>query len=345
MTTTINLVQTVMKKNLASQYNPYIYAQIDSVDGSCAPIPARLAEQYSQCGEDLIVISLLEALRKNKVSSLPDTSIYIEIGANHPISGSNTYLLNRRGFQGILIEANPKLIAELRRHRPLDLIINAAINPSAQTFVDFYISNQHELSSLNKNFVASWHDGNVGISETLRVPGMRINDLLQQYVGNKTVAYMSIDIEGLDYSVLSDMDFEKWRPIIIQTEPSENFTKGNADRIINLLDKNNYLLIGVTDVNFLFMDKLFIGNIKPEISEASSLIAYLKKQLNHSNSILEEQKSELSRVRLALCEFSALGQEKSYVTQLINRILGKLLGVRLVRVRTLDRLLSSNVPY
>jgi FkbM family methyltransferase len=323
------------------QHNPYIYAQIDLLDGSCAPIPARLAEQYSQCGEDVIVSSLLEALLRTRADIQIDASIYIEIGANHPISGSNTFLLCRRGYRGVLVEANPKLIPELRKLRPTDIIINAAITPYPEQLVDLHISNQHELSSLNRNFVTSWHEGKIGISETLRVPSMRVNDLLQQHTCGKTIVYLSIDIEGLDCSVLADMDFEKWRPILIQAEPSDHFISAGSNNIINLLDSKNYLLIGVTDVNLLFIDRLFLNMLKPEISEPAGLIVYLQKQLDDSRSILEKSKEELSKAHIALHEFAVLWKNESRLTHSINKILEKLLGVRLVRVRALKRLVSS----
>ena len=59
----------------------------------------RQRDSYSQHGEDKLVRQLLEKL------NLKDL-LYVDIGANHPIKISNTYLLYRNGMRGIVIEPN-----------------------------------------------------------------------------------------------------------------------------------------------------------------------------------------------------------------------------------------------
>lgn len=52
---------------------------------------------------------------------------YFDIGANHYLRGSNSYLSYRRGGRGVLMEADPILCENLRKKRPEDQVLTAAI--------------------------------------------------------------------------------------------------------------------------------------------------------------------------------------------------------------------------
>lgn len=208
-------------------------------------------ETYSQDGEDIIISSLLRAqmLRENR--SMNDV-FYIEIGANHPIYTSNTYLLYKKyAAHGLLIEADPNLIADLKRTRPRDTVVQCAISNLHDPEVVLHVAQASELSSLNPNHIHSFGQffGHGGISQSVRVPNIHINVLLEDV--NK-VDFISIDCEGLDYDIISSIDFEKFKPFIIQCEPSEHFMKGNTSKIISFLESRSYKLQARTDINLIF---------------------------------------------------------------------------------------------
>jgi hypothetical protein len=71
-------------------------------------------------------------------------------------------------------------------------------------------------------------------------------------MSNKKLAILSIDVEGLDKEILSDIDFSKYRPMVIVIEPSDFFIKDNTNNIIDIMNNNNYTLISITDVNLIF---------------------------------------------------------------------------------------------
>jgi len=68
---------------------------------------------FSQFGEDLAVCRLAD-----EIGLL--NSVYVDAGAFHPICGSNTLLLYKKGWPGINMDLAPKRIAEFRRYRPND---------------------------------------------------------------------------------------------------------------------------------------------------------------------------------------------------------------------------------
>lgn len=206
---------------------------------------------YAQAGEDVIVEGILAAkLCKSQRSW--DTVFYVEIGANHPISTSSTYLMYQRGARGVLVEPNPELGALIQTARPKDVLVPSVVLPAPQACATLFIGNAHELSSVNKAHVESFgdFDGIGGIRDNIEVSAVGINELLTPYA-NK-VDFLSIDCEGLDYDLVKAIDYERIRPAVIQCEPSEHYLKGIRARIINLMECRSYRLTAMTDINVIF---------------------------------------------------------------------------------------------
>ena len=59
-----------------------------------------IPKSYSQLGEDLVIMNHLQCLGKNPNSK----GFYIDIGAYHPLDGSNTYKFYKRGASGITVD-------------------------------------------------------------------------------------------------------------------------------------------------------------------------------------------------------------------------------------------------
>ena len=102
----------------AGKYKRYVVALKDHFG------PAKAS--YSQHGEDKFI---LKAIRDQGLDIAQ--SIYVDIGANHPTDISNTYLLYRNGFQGVLIEANAQLCELLKCVRKRDVVINVGASDKA----------------------------------------------------------------------------------------------------------------------------------------------------------------------------------------------------------------------
>lgn len=206
---------------------------------------------FAQDGEDVIVNGLLAAKLYKEQRSW-ESVFYVEIGANHPISTSSTYLLYQRGARGVLVEPNPELQALICAARPDDVLVSSVVLPAPQPSATLFIGNAHELSSLDKAHVESFGDFNGlgGIREQVEVSAIGINELLTPYV-NK-IDFLSIDCEGLDYDLVKAIDYNSVRPALIQCEPSEHYLKGISTRIINLMEANSYRLAAMTDINLIF---------------------------------------------------------------------------------------------
>ncbi|MDH2352176.1 FkbM family methyltransferase [Bradyrhizobium sp. SSUT112] len=206
---------------------------------------------YAQAGEDVILEGILAA-KLCKSHRYWESVFYVEIGANHPISTSNTYLMYQRGAQGVLVEPNPELGALIRTVRPRDVLVPSVVLPAPQASATLFIGNAHELSSLDEAHIKSFgeFDGVGGVREHIEVSAVGINELLIPYA-NK-IDFLSIDCEGLDYDLVEAIDHERIKPAVIQCEPSEHFFDGNTARIINLMESRAYRLAAITDINVIF---------------------------------------------------------------------------------------------
>lgn len=230
--------------------NIFVNHTIDSAGMPAPTIPANLTETYSQCYEDIILESLLRG--HVKTHGAPNSLVFVEIGANHPVSTSSSYLFRKKyGMKSILVEANPKLIPALQLHRPGDTIVHAAVVNHDTPTVDFYVSTNNETSSLDDRFVIT---RTPGIQETLTVPTVRANHVLDMATAEATVL-LSVDVEGLDLQILQDIDFTKHRPLFIIVEPSEDYQPGSTNAIIDFLVSKDYNVVAETDVNLIFQAK------------------------------------------------------------------------------------------
>lgn len=231
--------------------NVFIAHECARTDTQASPIAASIHETYAQCGEDVIVEGLLTA-RLGLAGRGLDSLFYIEIGANHPIQTSNTYLFYRKhGATGVLVEANPKLVADLQRVRPRDTVLHTAVSARSDPTLAFGVCELSELSSLAFDHIQSFGTG-TGVA-TASVPNLHINDLLARCAG-RPIDFLSIDVEGVDLEILEAMDFSRFRPLVIQCEPSEHFAPGTALRMTTLLRERGYALAARTSINLIFID-------------------------------------------------------------------------------------------
>jgi FkbM family methyltransferase len=213
-------------------------------------IPAYLTHSYSQCYEDVIVESMLRAYVKTH--GTPQGIVFVEIGANHPVSTSSSYLLRKKyNIQTYLIEANPKLIPALEKFRPGDRVIQAAVVDHDLPTVEFYVSTNNETSSLDGRFVSV---RTPGVEEKITVPTIRANDLLEQAGKTADLILLSVDVEGYDLNILKDINWTAHRPLLVIVEPSEDYQPGSTRSIIDFMQSKGYELSGETDVNLIFKD-------------------------------------------------------------------------------------------
>lgn len=210
---------------------------------------------FGQCAEDYIVLSALRSLASSESLDLTQHR-YLEIGANHPVATSATYLLRiGLGMTGVLVDANKSLIPELQKARPHDQILNVAVTDDPTlTKVEFYISDHSELSSLDQSFIEKFPDVKASIEAKVTVPATTVNKLLKDNFSALPPLFVSIDVEGMDARIIESLDLTDSRPYLIQVETNKDWDEGSFRSIQKSLASQGYKSISQTDVNAIFVD-------------------------------------------------------------------------------------------
>lgn len=193
---------------------------------------------YAQNGEDMILDWHLDG----------EVGFYVDVGAHHPKRFSNTYRLYRRGWRGLNIDANPGSMRAFRRIRPRDINVEAAVSSSSQKLT-YYLFREPGLNTLDRS-LALQHvgEGRPIVKEigTVTVP---LVELLERYVPpNTRIDLLTVDVEGLDFDVLSSNDWERYSPDYVLVECLDVLTldKVASNRVTEFLLDHHYSSVAKT---------------------------------------------------------------------------------------------------
>ncbi len=173
-----------MKQSLLRQF-PLIRKTRRWLQGYFASLLPTKAS-YSQSNEDLFLTECIQKFEKKQY-------LYIDVGANHPTEISNTYLLYRKGYRGILVEPNRELSELCKRFRPGDSVISAGCGSSSEV-LQLRIANAPVFSTFSQ-------DRELDLACKEFVPVLRLDDIVAGF-SIDCVNLLSIDVEGLTLQVL-----------------------------------------------------------------------------------------------------------------------------------------------
>ncbi len=205
--------------------------------------------RFSGCSIDVIVVSLLQELADKTRLDIADMR-YLEIGTNHSIPNSATYMLHvGLKMRGLLVESNPAGIPDLIRQRPGDRVLNATLANSETEFANVSshsqgadVPNESELRCPTIK------------ERPQKIPARQINSILEEFFPFQAPAFLSLDAAGQGVEVLSDLSFSRWRPLIIQSVSSYPLEQDTTKTISDLLQKKGYEIIVSSETNILVVD-------------------------------------------------------------------------------------------
>jgi FkbM family methyltransferase len=190
---------------------------------------------FSQHGEDALIQSLFAGQA---------SGFYVDIGASHPFRISNTFQLYRRGWHGVTVEPIPALGRLHRRWRPRDTLLPIAIGPQAGALT-FFEMLPSVLSTLDRETADRYcTEGKAEILKTYDISVKTPMQLFTDHVGEQTIDFLSMDIEGLDVRTLHAIDFKTVRPRLICVELNdETETQAVAD-FLKTFDYSTVTILG-----------------------------------------------------------------------------------------------------
>jgi FkbM family methyltransferase len=173
----------------------------------------------------------LEQLDQLIVDAVPlRRGFFIELGAFDGVTQSNSVLLERLGWQGLLIEANPGAYAKCVKARPNAHVVHAAcvgndFTKSMTTITDVGLMSMTSQTDLEPEEREKWLERGEGFvgrpRQDVEVPAETLSSILER----KDIAEVDLlilDVEGAEVEVLKGLDFERHAPAWIVAEDAYN---------------------------------------------------------------------------------------------------------------------------
>jgi FkbM family methyltransferase len=182
---------------------------------------------YSQLGQDV------EVLKKYS------KGYYIEIGASDGIELSNTYLLEKNGWEGICIEPIPARYEKLVKNRKA-ICYNKAIYHTSDMEVIFTIANRNDLLSGIKHHITRYRKEVFSNYRDIIVQTKTLNDILDDAKAPKFIEYLSLDTEGTELEILRSVDLNKYSFGVIDVE--HNYEEPRRSEIRSYLLAHGYIV-------------------------------------------------------------------------------------------------------
>lgn len=200
-----------------------------------------IKKSYSQDHEDLFLINYFK--NKNK-------GYYFDIGCHHPKRFSNTYLLYKKGWNGINIDANKWSIILFKWLRPKDQNLCTVISTS-NDFVTFYEFNDSAINGiLSPRRVSKLKELGFIVKRSTQREPHTIQEVIEKYnIYEKHIDFFKIDVEGLDFEIIKNLFLLK---IDIELLMIEKASEQENNEIIKFLAVHYFKIIYESKRNFIF---------------------------------------------------------------------------------------------
>jgi FkbM family methyltransferase len=133
---------------------------------------------------------------------LPDKGVVIDVGADQPQYGSNSYYFEKElGWECVCVDADARTIEKLATQRAN--VVNAIVSDhhGVETFLQ---TNEPGIS-------------HVSDSGNIQVETRTLNSILEQF-SIQEITILDIDVEGHELYVCRGLDWDKYKPYIVIIE-------------------------------------------------------------------------------------------------------------------------------
>jgi FkbM family methyltransferase len=210
----------------------------------------QLSKMAREINSDALISYLARYLSESKAQLLQDLIVgflnednidgyFCEFGAADGVSLSNSFFLEKMGWEGILAEPSKRWHEQLAANRSCKISHECVYSASDQEIVfnevdDGMLSSLVEFSGTDMNSEKRLH----GLQYP--VTSISLEDLLRRYQAPPHIDFLSVDTEGSEFVILENFNFQSFSFGAIFVE--HNFTE-NREKINKLLTGNGYVQI------------------------------------------------------------------------------------------------------
>jgi FkbM family methyltransferase len=196
---------------------------------------------YAQNREDVILQGFFDT---------DETGFYVDIGAYDPDEDSVTKHFYLKGWRGINVEPQPDRYALFVDRRPEDTNVNCGVSDAAGKLTLRSYDNQG-LSTFSKKVQSRYEkDSQIGTGKykDITVKVVTLKQLFEDH-NVKSIQFLKVDVEGLEYEVLAGNDWKQYRPEVLCIEITHTDKDWEG-----LLKRNGYSFVFSDGVNTYYTD-------------------------------------------------------------------------------------------
>ena len=177
-------------------------------------------EFKSQVGQDEWVCKMLNNKRNG---------YFLDIGACEGVYHSNTWYLEKElGWTGVCVEPAKVPFARLIGERNCSCVNKAVYNKAGVTLFHEY-----------KNDLWRGHIDTVGYP----IECITLTDLIKEFDVPKIIDYISINIEGLEYEILTGFPFKEYKSRLWSIEHNSDEKNEKRDKVRRFMAEHGYIYV------------------------------------------------------------------------------------------------------
>jgi FkbM family methyltransferase len=200
-------------------------------------------KQYSCFGEDIFIKEFF----RNQLRGF-----YVDVGSYHPFFWNNTYLLYKKKWRGINIDANPLSFSLFNFARNDDYNFNFAVtNQKKKKIKFFYRRKMNVLNTTDEEFAKrNFPNG----YKTLEIDCLSLDSILEKTIyKNKQIDFLNIDVENTEKDVLDSLNFQIYKPKLICVEIHiENKANLKNNPTFKFLNNKQYKVVWNKEYSYIF---------------------------------------------------------------------------------------------
>lgn len=171
---------------------------------------------------------------------LPSKGVFVDVGAGpNGVQGSNTYFFEKNGWEGVVIDGDPRAYAEMVKNRKT---VEEAVISSKEKETVYYMNEK-------TSDVSGLYNTKQNSDRTIHVKTVTLESILEKHTIGE-IDLLSIDTEGSEKDVWDSFDYKVHKPRLVLVE---FITQGVANTsIVPYIRECGYRLVARLGPNVLF---------------------------------------------------------------------------------------------
>ena len=210
-------------------------------------------QSYSFGGCDLLIDYIFKSKKKG---------FYLDVGCQHPVSNNNTYLLYKRGWNGMNIDLDPKNIRLFNLERPDEINICKCVSSNNSKKDLFFFHPGSPINSLEKKTTKD--KSNFSLK---KIKTFTLNSILEDHK-IRDIDYFNLDVEGHEIDILKNFNIKYYKPKVISVEFIDyqmkklEFKNNDINRVLQsdlykYFISNDYHFVNWSHADLIFVHKDF----------------------------------------------------------------------------------------